>query len=51
MLVKRVKSVDARYPFVEVFAWVMLMALPVLVSGVLKVSGFSRPRDEVAVRV
>ena len=51
LLLKRVKSADERYPFCERVAWLILMAFPVRVSGVLKVRGFSRPSEEVAVRV
>ena len=51
LLLKVVKSVAERYPLVESVAWLILMAFPVRVSGVLKVRGFSRPSDEVAVRV
>ena len=51
LLLKRAKSVFERKPLVPVVAWVILIAFPVRVSGVLKVRGFSRPRDEVAVRV
>jgi hypothetical protein len=51
LLVKRVKSEDARYPFAPVVACVILIALPVRVRGALKVRALSRPSDEVAVRV